>query len=79
MQVHRALVAILGVLREGAQHDLLELLWDASVVGAGRHDLDVADLLQGGEVALAHEEPLARELLVEHDAHGEDVAAPVQW
>jgi hypothetical protein len=34
-------------------------------------------LLEGGEVALADEEPLAGEQLVEHDAHGEDVAASV--
>ncbi len=40
-------------------------------------DLDVADLLQRREVALADEQPLAREQLVEHDADREDVAAPI--
>jgi hypothetical protein len=78
VQVHRRLVAILDVLRERLEHDLLELVGDATVVGRGRHDLDVADLLQRGEVALADEEALAGEQLVEHDAHREDVAAAVE-
>ena len=78
MQIHRGLVAIVDVLRERLEHDLLELLGDASVVRRGRHDLDVLHLLEGGEVGLADEEPLTREQLVEHDADGEDVAASIE-
>ena len=65
VEIHRRLVAIVHVLREGLEHDLLELLGDPSIVGRRRHDLDVADLLERREVALADEEPLAREQLVQ--------------
>ncbi len=78
MQVDGVLVAVVDVLRERLEDDLLELLGDAAVVGARRQDLDVADLLERREVALAQEQPLAGEQLVEHDAEGEDVAAPVE-
>jgi len=44
----------------------------------GRQHLDLAHLLEHGEVGVAHEEPLAGEHLVETDAQGEDVAAAVQ-
>jgi hypothetical protein len=77
VQVHRGAVAVFGVLREGLEHDGLELVGDLSVVARGRHDLDVADLLQGGEIRLADEQPLHGEQLVQADAHGEHVAAAV--
>ncbi|MEZ4335977.1 MAG: hypothetical protein R3B82_05055 [Sandaracinaceae bacterium] len=78
MQVHGRLVPVVDVLREGLEHDLLELLGDAPIVGRRRHDLDVADLLERGEVALADEEPLTGEQLVEDDADREDVAASIE-
>ena len=78
VQVDRVLVAVLrspcasafSTMRSSSSRDLL-------VVRRRRQDLDVADLLQRREVALADEQPLAGEQLVEHDADREDVAAPV--
>src|SRR5690606_30130623 len=70
VQVDRVLVAVLLVLGQRLEHDALELVRDLPVVGAGRQDLDVADLLQGGEVRLADEQPLAGQELVEDGAAG---------
>ena len=77
MEVDRVLVAVVDVLRERLEHDALELVGDLAVVGRRREDLDVADLLEGREVALADEQALAGEQLVEDDAAAEHVAAAV--
>ena len=77
VQIDGVLVAIFDVLFQRLEHDALELLRDVRVERRRRDDLDVADLLQGREVALADEEALAGEHLVEHDAEREDVAAAV--
>ena len=77
VQIDGVLVAVLDVLGQRLQDDALELVGDAPVVGRRRQDLDVADLLQRREVALADEQPLAGEQLVEHDAEREDVAAAI--
>ena len=77
MEVDRVLVAVLDVLRQRLEDDALELVGDLPVVRRRRQDLDVADLLQRREVALADEQALAGQELVEHDAAREDVAAPI--
>ena len=77
MQVDRVRVAVIRIARERLQHDALELLWNLLVVVGRRLDLDVAHLLERREVALADEQPLPRQQLVEHDADREDVAALV--
>ena len=78
MQVDGVLVAVLRILGQGPQRDLLQFLRDLPVVGAWGQDLNVAHLLQGGEVALTKEEALAGDHLVQADSHGEDVGAAVQ-
>ena len=77
VEIDRVLVAILGILRERLQHDALELVGNAAVVRRRRQDLDVANFLERRKVALADEQPLAGEQLVEHDAAREHVAAPI--
>jgi hypothetical protein len=77
VEVDRVLVAILGVLGQRLQDDALELVGDLAVVGRRREDLDVADLLERREVALADEQPLAGQQLVQHDAAREDVALAI--
>ena len=62
---------------QGPHQDVVELLRDAGHHLRGRSHLGVADLLQGGEVALAGEEPVGRQHLVHAGADGEDVRAVV--
>src|SRR5439155_1387148 len=50
LELARVLEALLGLARERLQDDGLELVGNAPVVGRRRHDLDVAHLLQRGEV-----------------------------
>jgi len=77
VEVDRVLVAIVHVLGQRLEDDPLELVGDLPVVRRRRQDLDVADLLEGREVALADEEALAGQQLVQDDAAGEDVGAPI--
>ena len=69
--------AIVRGLREGPHQDGVEGRGHGGVLGAGRIQLAVLDLLQGGEVGLAKEQALAGEQLVEHGAEGEDVGAVI--
>ena len=68
---------LLGRFRERLEHDVFELFGDVRVVERRRRHLDFADLLQRVEVALAEEQALEREQLVQHDPEREDVAAVV--
>lgn len=71
------LIAIFDVLGESAHDDVFEGFGDVAVVVGGWDDLDVADLLEGGEFVGADKEALAGEHLVEQDASAEDIGASV--
>src|SRR6185295_17133519 len=77
-QLRRRLVAMLAILGERFVDDALELRRDVAVDDGGRLYLDVAHHLEEREFAVGGEAALTGAELVEDDADGEDVGAPVE-
>lgn len=71
------LIAVVDVLCECPHDDVFEGFGDAAVVVGGWDDLDMADLLEGGEFIGANKEAFAGEHLVKKDARAKDIGPSV--
>ena len=78
-KVSRRLISLRGLTRERAIDDALEIRRHARVDFDDARNHRLLDLLDGLEVGVAEEEPLASEELPEDDADGEDVGAGVDF